>query len=104
MSTVNVYADYVRLYLLMNYSKNDSEFYALCEEKTRREPGAPWERPEIRFANIPKPGAPEIPEKEDAVVADSHPRKRRRRRRRRQNTEDAPSQKKESQPMLQSMV
>ena len=115
MSTGRVYAYYVRLYMLMNYSKDDSEFYALLEEKTEpRKPDAPWERPEIRFgprkrararsrgrkrdrarsqSQKSQKGAPEIPEKEPEPGAPEIPEK-----------EDALSQKKESQPMLQSMV
>ena len=56
----SLYADYVRLYLLMDYSRDDSEFYALLETNDL------WERPEPKKPsnNADK----EIPEKEDATI------------------------------------
>ena len=54
------YANYVRFYLLMDYSRDDSEFYALLETNDL------WERPEPKKPsnNADK----EIPEKEDATI------------------------------------
>ena len=56
----SVYTNYVRLYLLMDYSRDDSEFYALLETDDL------WERPEPKKQcnNADK----ETPEKEDATI------------------------------------
>ena len=56
----SVYTDYVRLYLLMDYSRDDSEFYALLETDDL------WETPEPKKQcnNADK----EVPEKEDATI------------------------------------
>ena len=56
----SVYTDIVRLYLLMDYSRDDSEFYALLETDDL------WERPEPKKQcnNADK----EVPEKEDATI------------------------------------
>ena len=55
-----LYEDYVRLYLLMDYSRDESEFYALLETDDL------WETPEPKKQchNADK----EVPEKEDATI------------------------------------
>ena len=56
----SVYTDYARLYLLMDYSRDDSEFYALLETDDL------WETPEPKKQcnNADK----EVPEKEDTTI------------------------------------
>ena len=58
----SLYTDYVRLYLLKGYSRDDSEFYA------RLETNDVWQGPEPRKPsnNTDK----EIPEKEDATISE----------------------------------
>ena len=56
----SLYEDYVRFYLLIDYSRDESEFYALLETDDL------WERPEPKkhCNNADK----EVPEKEDATI------------------------------------
>ena len=61
-----LYEDYVRFYLLMNYSRDESEFYARMKLEIMPKTDDSWETPEPKKQchNADK----EVPEKEDATI------------------------------------
>ena len=61
-----LYEDYVRFYLLMDYSRDESEFYARMKLEIMPKTDDSWETPEPKKQchNADK----EVPEKEDATI------------------------------------